>query len=66
MLLTCTTLQNYIRKLVFQQKVEEFDVNNVIPPIDTFPYLRLHFKNTLSVCLSVQMKELYNHTTDFH
>jgi len=66
MLLTCTTLQNYIIKLVFQQKVEEFDVNNVIPPIGTFPSHRLHFKNTLSVRLSVQMKELYNHTTDFH
>ena len=53
MLLTCTTIQNYIRKLVFQQKIEEFDVNNVIPPIGTFPSHRLHFKNTLSLCLSV-------------
>lgn len=52
MLLTCTTLQNYITKLVFQQKIEEFDVNNVISHIGTFPSHRLHLKILcLSVCL---------------
>ena len=51
MLLTCTAIQNYITKLVFQQTIEEFDVHNVILPLGAFPSHRLHFKNPLSVCL---------------